>query len=255
MARFKRFPRLSGLLDSEEACDELAAGERAAALDARDRSLMERFLAREKAAEREVVARLDSMGRLVALRFWPRLLWEWENFCGEYFATLHRYREEGLLRLDEPLRFLAQRLLRHSGRKAGLEAHRDRMTLSFSGPLDKGGEAAEPGWAAWLEREAMASVAAQPRFGSPEAALGAKKELEWLAKAKLSPSEREMLEAEQAVARGKHESLAEALGVSDEAAWQRRSRLKKALRRLAEETGATEILERLEARMQPRPAR
>ncbi len=248
MATMTMLARLFAWSDGEDD-DGLAAADRRA-LDARDRSLMERFLAREKEAEQELVARLDSMGRLVARLFWPLQFHGWLEFRGEYFATLHRYRDEGLLRLDEPLRFLAQRLLRQSGRKEVIEARRDELALSFSGCREGDDAHADAGWAEWLEREATASVAAQPRFGSPEAALAAKREIAWLeaAKAKLSPSERETLEAEQAVARGEHAGLAAALGVSDAVAYKRRSRLRKSLRRIAQETGATEILERLEAR-------
>ncbi len=238
---------------------EAAEATRRSALNARDRALTERFLARDKAAEQEMVDRLNSMGKRVALYLWRRLYLEWNEVRGEYFATLYRYREEGKLRLNEPLIFLAQRLLKQTGRKLGIQAHRDQMALSFQGkraPDQEEGSGPGPeetaSWAVWLEAEATASMAAEPRFENAEKALGSSQQLEWLTEAasRLLPGERETFNAELAVAKGEHESLAAALGVKEGTAYNRRSAMRASLRRLAEEAGETDIVELLETRMQ-----
>ena len=244
-----------------------------AALDARDRALLERFLAREPAAERELVGRLNSLGKQVARRYWFRLYMIWNEFRGEYFILLYKWREDGKLREGESLRFLAQRLLKQAGRKAGVEAHRDQLAISFqeSGRAPEGELGAEPrsdgGWedatefghttGEWVELQALGAIASQPRFADPETALATKETLEWLeaAAGQLSPGERATLEAEVAVARGEHEKLAEALGVKEGTSYNRRSSMNKALKRIARETFATDILERLEAASQAKPAK
>jgi hypothetical protein len=245
--------------DDEELIDEELDEEKRAALNARDRALMERFLAKDKAAERELVERMNSMGRLVARHLWWRLYFDWDDFRGEYFATLQRYREEGRLRVDEPLYFLAQRLMKHAGRKAGIEAHRDQMALSLQGKraphAEEGGAGPADGdasWAQWLEHEATESIAAQPRFTSAETLLATREVDEQLAKAaaRLAPTERATYEAERAVAHGEHESLKAALGVTEGNARLRRLRMKKALRAIALELGADDLVERLDARKQ-----
>lgn len=251
------------MADDEDALYEAAQAQRRSALNARDRALMERFLARDPAAEREVVDRLNSMGRRVALYFWRRLYAQWNDIRGEYFLTLHRYREEGKLRLDQPLWFLAQRLLKHVGRKTGIQAHRDQMAFSLQGKRAPQGEEGDVGpsaketdtsWAVWLEREVTASMAAEPRFASTEEALGSMEQLHALEKAAacLPPMERATYEAQVAVANGDHESLAAALGVTQANARQRRSRMKKELRRIARGMKAHDLVERLDARKPPK---
>jgi hypothetical protein len=245
--------------EDKDALFEAAEAQRRSALNARDRALMERFLAGDRAAEREVVDRLNSMGRQVALYLWRRLFLQWNDIRGEYFLTLHRYREEGKLRVGEPLRFLAQRLLKHVGRKTGIQAHRDQMAFSLHGKRAPQGEEGDVGpsprekdisWAVWLEREATASMAAEPRFASTEAALGSMEQLHSLEKAAagLPPMERATYEAQRAVANGEHESLEAALGVTPANARQRRSRMKKELRRIARGMKAHDLVERLTPR-------
>lgn len=262
MADDQETRRLRKRLDALRTSHRPLTAEERAALDARDRSLLERFMARDREASRELVKRLGKLGENVAWRLWPRLSLDWESFQGAYFEVLYRYREEGLLRLDEPLVFLAQRLLKQAGRKAGIEAHRELMALRFhcKGMIsqelrDKLPADEDASWNAWLEKQAQGSVAAQPRFGSPEAAVGSAEQLAWIeaAVAKLSPSERATFEAEAAVARGEHESLAAALGVAEGTAYNRRAAMRASLRRMAEADGETEIVERLKARAPRKP--
>lgn len=52
--------------DDKDALYQAAEALRRSALNACDRSLIERFMARDKAVEREMVERLNSMGRKVA---------------------------------------------------------------------------------------------------------------------------------------------------------------------------------------------
>jgi hypothetical protein len=228
--------------------------EEKAAFRARDRSLLERFVGRDKAAETELVARLHRTGRKVALEFWPRLAKSWDEHFGELAVVLCRYRDEGLIQVDASIFRLAQQLLRQVGRRAGSEAHRDVVALRWHGPVrDSSGSWSDDDTGLRrlrLEKKATFATVAQPRFASPDAAVGGKEELRQLmaVAAKLSPAERATLEAAVAVAVGEHETLAGALGVSEAVARQRRSRMTKALRRLGRKMGALGLVERLEAR-------
>ena len=247
---------MATLIEDHRFTRQLTEAERAA-LDVRDRALMERFVARDETVNRELVQRLDLLGRTVAERLWPRLYGMWRGFRGEYFDVLWRYREAGKLKVGVPLYFLAQRLLKQAGRKAGIWAHRDHLGLSFQTaglitrrlreklPADE-----DASRAAWLEKQARTAAAVQPRFRCPEAALGACEQLAWLEQAapKLSPSERATYEAWLAVCKGEHESLAEALGVAVGTSYNRLSAMWASLGRIAEEEGATDILERIEQR-------
>ncbi len=234
--------------------------EERAALDARDRLLLTRFVAGAEPVKRELVQRLDLLGQKAARRDWPRLYGMWGEFRGEYFDLLCRWREADKLPVDVPMYYLARRLLRQAGRKAGVLAHRDHLALSFQlkGRITRKARERLPAdedasLAAWLEMQARTSMAAQPRFPCPEAALGASEQLAWLVKkaaVKLSPSERATFEAWMAVAKGEHESLAEALGVAVGTAYNRLSAMWASLRRIAAEARATEILKRLADRGQ-----
>ncbi len=218
------------------------------ALDARDRALLERFLAGDAEASRKVVEILNADGYKVACRFWPWTAKHWAEERGAMFELLWRYRAEGKLRLDEPLYFLAQRLLRQVGRKAGADWAKAQLDVSLetgSGSEDPGEEAGE---AAKIQAEA--SVAAAAPSSDPERALAAKELLEWFANAceRLSAKERETFDASMRVDDGDAPDLATALGVPEATARVRRFRMRAALRALARADGMEEIVKRFEAR-------
>ena len=173
--------------------------EERAALDARDRSLLARFVAGDETVNRELFQRLDLLGQKAARRDWPRLSGMWAEFRGEYFDLLVAGATRASCR-DMSLYFLARRLLRQAGRKAGVLAHRDHLALSFQLKKEIAREARErlpadedPSLATWLQKQARTAMAAQPRFACPEATVGAREQLDWLvnkAAPELSPSER-----------------------------------------------------------------
>ncbi|MHB8418900.1 MAG: hypothetical protein ACYDCL_12555 [Myxococcales bacterium] len=218
-----------------------------ALLDARDAELTRRFLLHDPAAETEMVLRLDQLGFLVAKRLWPGRAMTWEEFRGAMFEVLARYREEGKLRADESLYFLAQRLMKQAGRKAGTETHRDAAALSLDDRFvvyepEKKGRGAD-------KLQGAAVAAAAPRFVNPEEAVALKEQVAWVATAasSLAPGERTTFEGVVLVAQDQADTLADALEVSPPAARKRLQRLRAALAAFAAATGATEMLERFQA--------
>jgi DNA-directed RNA polymerase specialized sigma24 family protein len=208
-------------------------------------SLLERFVAGDKASETELVARVGEHGRKVAAR---RFGWEadrWREELGEVVLLLYRYREAGRIDVDRPLRQLARKLVKQVWRSAKKQRHRDEQALRW-GSAPEGDEAF---WDDRVDAQAQASAELQPRLTSPDAGLEARELLGWLARAAqwLSPSERETLAAVVAVELGEEERLAEALGVAEGTAYNRLCLLRAALRREAKATGARHILARLAA--------
>ncbi|HUB07990.1 MAG TPA: hypothetical protein VMB50_13350, partial [Myxococcales bacterium] len=218
-----------------------------AVLDARDAALTRRFTAREPAAEREMVERLDTLGFKVAMKLWPHRAAHWEEFRGAFFEVLGRYREEDLLRETEPLYFLAQRVMKQAGRKAGVEAFRDAAALRPDDP-NVVYEPDKPGVGA-VKLEAAIVAAAPARFANAEEALAVKEQVEWLGTAaeSLAAGERATFEGVVAVAQDRADTLSAALQIAKPAARKRMQRLRAALAAFAAATGATEMLDRLAA--------
>ncbi|MHB1845286.1 MAG: hypothetical protein ACYCWW_10685 [Deltaproteobacteria bacterium] len=212
-----------------------------------DQELVRGFLAREPLVETAFVFRLNGLLERVCRRDTPRLQSRFISLRADAYELLAQWRVSGLVRLDEPLPFLARRLW-----KQAMEAEeRRRQAARKERSLDEGFDEREPDAArrlAWRrEQVERAATEAAAEIGLEQQTV--RRELAaWLASARerLSPKERESYDAELRVAEGDAPSLHEALGISEAAGRQRRRRLRLALGELARKDGAEELLELLQ---------
>ena len=211
-------------------------------MDEVDRRLMERFLAREPAAERELCFRLNGLFERVCRRDSRWLLPSFVEFRGQAYELLGDWRESGKLRLSESLPYLARRIWGQCADKELRRRKAERRSVS----TELGWETPDdPGLAKRRERlEVETSEAAgEP---SPEDLVAERQTAQWLVgcRERISEIERATFDAELQVSEGEAESLALALGVSEAAARKRRQRMREAIVALAEADGVVELLER-----------
>ncbi len=219
------------------------------ALDARDRALMERFLARDGGGD-EILTIVDRHAHRWAKREHRWLLSRWEEVRQDLLTLLVEWRVKKKLRRDEPLNFLGRRLLKQVAARFETERGRERAARSLDAD-----EVGSRGRERFEERITHAIMAPE-RGRAPDVALAIREESAWLREAatKLTPADQETFDGVVAVAYEQEETLAKALGVSEAAAWKRVSRLRESFLLYAQATGATELVERLMARRHGRPA-
>ncbi len=204
--------------------------------------LLRRFDRGEADAERELVLQLNRLLHRVYVQRWSRSGLRFLELRGDCFMLLGEWRETGRLP-HEPLPHLAQRLMKQCGTKQARERQRDQGAIR----IDQGWETPP---AAWSEDDRGRQAALEAELSrqngpNPEGTLARKELAAWLVEVRerLSPSEQETYDAERKVADDEAKSLAEALGVSDEAARQRRHRMRKAIVALAEEDGLDDLVQ------------
>ena len=205
-------------------------------------ALLQRFLAFDHEAERELVAQLNRLLWRVFVQRWKRYGLAFTDLRGDCFELVGRWREERSLTL-EPLPHLAQRLMKQCGRQRLRERGHEQKTISLDAGWNVPEDEQSEGECA--QRAALESELSRAANASPEEQLARKEVFAWLdeAREKLSPAERETFDAERKVADGEAASLREALGVSEAAAWQRRRRMRLALIELAKEAGLDELVD------------
>jgi hypothetical protein len=195
-------------------------------------------MANEPAALREMIERLNGLLERVCLRDTPHFIDDLEEIRGDCYELFGRWLNEGKLRPNESLPYLARRLWKQCGEAHLQQLKREGREVAIVQDLPTG----EQGTPHWMERE-LAQAAA---MGDPEQALACKSAAEWLleVRAKLTPAELETFDAEARVERGDADTLHEALGVDDATARKRRERLREKLTLLAAQGGREDILER-----------
>lgn len=184
-----------------------------------------------------MLLRLNGMLESWCLRDTPGLHGDLDEIRGEAFSLFGRWLDEKEIDEGEPLMFLARALWKQSAEAFCRERGRELREVSTTQPLPTG----EEGTPHWMERE----LSFARGFDDPEEALAAKEAAAWLrgARERLSPNDRETFDAEERLKEGEAKSLHEALGISEEAAWKRRQRMRQAIVELARRDGCEEILE------------
>jgi hypothetical protein len=212
--------------------------------------LLQRFIERHPAAEPELVLQLNRLLYRVYVQRWRVKKLPYYDLRGDCFILLARWREEGTLTV-EPLPWLAMRLMKQCGRQQLRDSFKDKKLLSldvaFKAPKD---DKLSRGRGVGRERRASEWYG----WKNPEQELLARELYEWLlaVREKLTPLERETYDASLCLAENEVKSLHEALGVKEDAAWQRRRRMRVAIAELAQQDGMSTVIDRWKAGRSPR---
>ncbi|MHB8418245.1 MAG: RNA polymerase sigma factor [Myxococcales bacterium] len=217
--------------------------------EAEQLNLVRRFLLRDPAAESDLALHLNRLLHRVYSQRWDGQGLSFLELRGDCFVLLARWRDEKKVPV-EPLPHLAQRLLKQVGRQALRDRHGAAKVVS----LDEGWD--EPRDEVLRrrrdDRERQASLWNAPR--DPEQELLAKELYRWLlaAREKLPLAHQAAFDGCVKVAEGEAASLAAALGCKEDAAKQRRHRLRVALGELALQDGMDVVIQRWKNSRTPR---
>ena len=212
--------------------------------------LVERYLARDPAAEPEMVLQLNRLLHRVYKFRWSKKKLSFFELRGDCFTLLTYWRETGILRV-EPLAHLAQRLMKQCGRQAMRDSYKDtkllRLDVAFGSDRD---DKRARGRGRRIERRASLWNAPP----TPEQSLLARELYVWLvgARERLGPQEQQTYDVSVRLEEGEVASLHEALGVSDPTARQRRRRMRAAIAVLARQDGMSQVIDRWRVGRAPR---
>ncbi|MHB8420952.1 MAG: RNA polymerase sigma factor [Myxococcales bacterium] len=204
--------------------------------------LVERFIAGLPAAEPEICLQLNRLLHRVFEQRWSRQKLSYFEVRGDCFILLAHLREVGKLRV-EPLSWLAQRLMKQCARQQLRDRFKDTKLLSLDVAF---GADPEDGKAKRLARSRERKASKWYAQETPEQALLGRELFAWLtaAREKLSPTDRSTYDACLELYEGKGGSLHAALGIKEDAAWQRRSRMRAAIAELAHQDGMSQVVDR-----------
>ncbi len=212
--------------------------------------LLEAFIARNPAAEPELVLQLNRLLHRVFEQRWTGKKLKYLEVRGDCFELLARWRDEGTLTV-EPLPFLAQRLMKQCARQQLRDRYQDTKLVSLDVAF---GAAPEDKKSRRKARKLERQISALDSWRTPEQSLLDKELFEWLTavREKLSPLEQATYDASIRLADGEVKSLHEALGIKEDAAWQRRKRMRAAIAEMAYKDGMSQIIDRWKAGRTPR---
>jgi hypothetical protein len=195
------------------------------ALVARDLKLQRGLIAKDRTLTDEAFAliRLE-LGRVAKRRArWLLVRGRWEDACQAVFGLIVRWRDEGgKLREDESIWFLTQRALKQVADEMKSDLKWAKLGFSLEEHRGRSKTQAE------LEEEMLGSVHAPQREVSSERRVAAAEQWRWICETseRLSEDDQRVVQAIGDVDMGQAESLADALGVANDAARKRKQRLR-----------------------------
>jgi hypothetical protein len=215
-----------------------------------DNWLLEAFIRREPAAEEELCLQLNRLLYRVYKQRWSGTKVRFRDVRGDCFEVLGRWRDEGSITL-EPLPWLANRLMKQCARqqvRAGVKESK-LLRLDAASGKDDGAEGARK-----RARKAELRASKWNPTPTPEDQLLGRELYEWLVavREKLSPLEQATYDASIKLADGEVESLHEALGIKEDAAWQRRHRMRVGIAAYAYKDGMQRVIDRFKTGRAPR---
>lgn len=215
-----------------------------------DNWLLEAFIRREPAAEEELCLQLNRLLHRVYKQRWGGSKVRFSDVRGDCFEVLGRWRDEGSITL-EPLPWLAQRLMKQCARQQVRAGVKEAKLLRLDAASGKDEGAAK---ARNRARKAELRASKWNPTPTPEDQLLGRELYAWLlaVRDKLSPLEQATYDASIQLADGEVASLHEALGIKEDAAWQRRHRMRVGIAAYAYKDGMQRVIDRFKSGRAPR---